>query len=139
MFSKTIAILLSCVAASCSTPPQILEQSSAATDLYARVDETFLTWRDALRSELLRRERVAQQIQLRLGEAELDLEPDQGDGLDLWLESALRSFRGEIEWLRIAHGIVDRFLRIEVVDLDEVQAVTESVRQAFEAPTGGGS
>jgi len=76
---------------------------------------------------------------VRAGEVEFDLEPSGEGELDLWLASALSAFRAEIEWLRTSHGIIDRFLRIGVLDLDEVQSVTERAREVFDASSGGGS
>jgi hypothetical protein len=139
MFSRLLWSLLACAAVGCATPPQVVEQSAAATELYAQIDDTFVTWRAALRSEFARRERAVQLIQLRTGEADFDMAPGAQGELDLWLASALGSFRAEIEWLRISHGIVDRFLRIDVIDLDEVQSVSERARELFEASSGGGS
>ena len=128
--------------AGCTTPPQIVEQSAATTALYAQLDQTFQTWHDAVRSELKRRAREQHLGQVRTGRASVNLAGTEGGDeipFDRWLAMAFDAFPAELDLLRIAHGIVDRFLRIEVIDLDDVEAVTRRGRRLFEQdPDGGG-
>ena len=116
----------------CATPESIRTKSTASAQLYADILEAHGTFSRAVEQELLRRDRLEQQVAVQLGQQPPQLEkPFAPPDLTKQVVLALEAWRLQVEALRILYGTVDRFLQIQVVDLDDVKAVTEKASGAF--------
>lgn len=119
-----------CVAA-CATPQNIKDKSAASAALYAELVTAHRTYVDALREELHRRDLLEAEIAVRVGEKSAQLErplPLPEDTRQVL--QTLRALGLQIDVWRLRYGVVDRFLRIDVVDPDEVASVTSRAAEA---------
>lgn len=119
-----------CVAA-CATPQNIKDKSAASATLYTELAAAHRTYVDALREELQRRDLLQAEIDVRTGQKPPELEKPLPTPTDT--RQVLQSLRGlglQIDASRLAYGVVDRFLRIDVVDLDDVATVSSRLAEA---------
>jgi hypothetical protein len=120
-----------CVAA-CATPQNIKDKSAASAALYTELATAHRTYVAALREELLRRDLLAAEIAVRTGETPPQLERPLSLPEDT--RQVLQNFRAlglQIDASRVVYGVVDRFLRIDVVDPDDIAAVSSRAAGAF--------
>jgi hypothetical protein len=124
-------IALGVFVAACATPQNIKEKSAAGVALYADLSAAHRAYVSALQDELRRRDLLEAQIAVRTGEKAPDLEKPLPTPKDT--QEVLESLRGlglHIDASRLAFGVVDRFLRVDVVDLDDVADVTSRLNAA---------
>ncbi len=117
----------------CSTPPNIREKSAAGMELYFNLLEAHRAFASALESDLKRRDRLASEMEVRTGAKDPQFEtplPIPKDTQDI--SDALQAIEHHIEISRLLYSTVDRFLRVEVLDLDDVKAVTAKARDVLE-------
>ena len=130
------AVTMSCIAlglclSACATPQNIKDKSAASAALYSDLSAAHRTYVAALRDELRRRDLLEAEIAVRTGQATPQLEtPLRLPSDTQQVLQSLRVLGLQIDASRTAYGVVDRFLRIDVVDLDDVSAVTSRLSEA---------
>jgi hypothetical protein len=118
--------------AACATPENIRTKSTASAQLYADILAAHGTFSRAVEQELLRRDRRELETAVRLGQRPPQLEaPFTPPDDTVRVMRTLEAWQLEVATLRLLYGTVDRFLQIEVVDLDDIKAVTEKASDAF--------
>jgi hypothetical protein len=128
---------ISCVAlgfcvVACATPQNIKDKSAASAALYADLSAAHRTYLSALTDELHRRDLLEAQIAVRTGDKRPQLEKPLAIPADT--QQVLQSLRAlglQIDTSRLVHGVVDRFLRIDVVDPDDIADVSSQAASAF--------
>ena len=119
-------------ATACATPEGIRAKSKASAQLYADLLAAHGTFSQAVEQELRRRDRLETEVAVWRGKEKPQLEtPFTPPESTMQVVRALEAWQLEVETLRLLYGTVDRFLQIQVVDLDEIKAVTEKASGAF--------
>jgi hypothetical protein len=116
----------------CATPQNIKDKSAASAALYTDLASAHRTYVTTLAAELERRDRLEADIAVRTGKAQPQLEKPLAMPADT--REVLQSLRAvglQIDTSRLVYGVVDRFIRIDVVDVDDVAAVTAKASGAF--------
>lgn len=119
------------VTAACATPEGIRTKSKASAQLYTDLLMAHGTFSQALERELLRRDRLEAEIAVRSGQEPQLTGPFTPPASTAQVVRALEAWQLEVETLRLLYGTVDRFLQIQIVDLDEIKAVTDKASGAF--------
>jgi hypothetical protein len=120
------------VVSACATPQNIKDKSAASAALYTDLAAAHQAYVKALAAEMERRDLLEAEIAVRTGEKPPQLEkplvvPDDTRQV---LQN-LRALGLQINASRLVYGVVDRFIRIDVVDVDDVAAVTSQAAEAF--------
>ncbi len=116
----------------CATPQNIKEKSLASLQLYKNVAIASQNFSYALNNELKTRDRYEHQLSVRnCDEEEKDCKAllafVTAPKMDENTEKVMKTFaliQLEFEQARMLHGVVDRFLRIDVVDLDDAKELS---------------
>jgi len=132
-----VTTTISCIAlgfcmVACATPQNIKDKSAASAALYADLSAAHRAYVSALTDELQRRDLLEAQIAVRTGDKPPQLEKPRAIPADT--QQVLQSLRAvglQIDTSRLVYGVVDRFLRIDVVDPDDIAAVTSQEASAF--------
>lgn len=132
---RTVSLSLAAlglVVSACAAPQNIKDKSAASAALYTDLAAAHQAYVKALAAELERRDLLEAEMAVRTGEKPPQLEKPLPMPADT--RQALQSLRAlglQINASRLVYGVVDRFIRIDVVDVDDVAAVTSQAADAF--------
>lgn len=114
----------------CATPPNIKEKSAASLELYKNVTIASQNLAIAMNNELKLRERYKHENKVRSGNVEpAFIEKPIENNQTKETRELFSVFQMQFDQARLLHGITDRFLRIDVVDLDDVKGFSGAVNQ----------
>lgn len=123
---------LGLVVSACAAPQNIKDKSAASAALYTDLATAHQAYVRALAAELDRRDLLEAEIAVRTGQAPPQLEKPMVTPADTRrVLQSLRALGLQINASRLVYGVVDRFIRIDVVDVDDVAAVSSHAADAF--------
>lgn len=116
----------------CATPPNIKEKSAASLELYENVTIASQNLAIAMNNELELRDRYKHENKVRSGE--IGVKPayekrPKEDDLTKTTRELFSLLQMQFDQARLLHGITDRFLRIDVVDLDDAKAFSAAANK----------
>ena len=144
-----LCILLITILPACTSPgPGLRESSEAADDLYGELVQATTNYRHALITEFSKRDQVATVLTVNGGDDPPTwlMQADADEAARLFLQSgkprygadeatkkvqvSLMAVEQLVRLYRTHYGAIARFIRIEVLDLDDVTALTGRINEA---------